>query len=71
MDRTGPLDPKTIFLDYFRTILSGGKADHSYLGRGGMQSISSQRGMVGRLFLLRVGRSTNCKYAGKGGRLMN
>ena len=36
-----------------------------------MQSISGQRGMVGRLFLLRVGWRTNYKYAGKGGRLMN
>ena len=30
----------------------GGEAEHYFLGMGGMQSLSSQGGMVGRLLLL-------------------
>ena len=30
----------------------GGKAEHYFLGMGGMQSLSTQGGMVGRLLLL-------------------
>ena len=45
---------------FFRTILSrGGGADHYHLGRGGMQSISTQGGIIGRLLLLWEGRRTN------------
>ena len=50
MDRTGPLHPKTIFLDYFLTILSGGEgrplvlregwdAVYQYSERDGRQTI--------------------------------
>ena len=41
------------FLDNFWTILSGGEVDHKYLRRGGMQFISTQEGVGGRLLLLR------------------
>ena len=58
MDWTvGPLDDWTIFfwdyfLDNFWTILSGGgEVDHQYLRRGGMQFISTQEGVGGRLLL--------------------
>ena len=63
MDWTvGLLDPWTIglffFWDYFFenfwTILSGGgEVDHKYLRRGGVQFISTQEGVGGRLLLLR------------------
>ena len=36
-------------MDYF---FMGGEAKHYFLGMGGMQSLSSQGGMVGRLLLL-------------------
>ena len=36
-------------MDYF---FIGGEAEHYFLGMGGMQSLSSQGGMVGRLLLL-------------------
>ena len=36
-------------MDYF---FLGGEAEHYFLGMGGMQSLSSQGGMVGRLLLL-------------------
>ena len=35
-------------MDYF---FMGGEAEHYFLGMGGMQSLSSQGGMVGRLLL--------------------
>ena len=37
----------------------GGKEDHKYLERGGMQSISTQVGGGGKLLLLREGWRTN------------
>ena len=37
-------------MDYF--FCGGGEAKHYFLGMGGMQSLSSQGGMVGRLLLL-------------------
>ena len=36
-------------MDYF---FIGGEAEHYFLGMGGMQSLSSQGGIVGRLLLL-------------------
>ena len=58
MDWTvGPLDDWTIFflglffgqfLDHF---IGGGEVDHKYLRRGGMQFISTQEGVGGRLLL--------------------
>ena len=36
-------------MDYF---FIGGEAEHYFLGMGGMQSLSSQGGMVGRLLLV-------------------
>ena len=36
------------FLDYF---IGGGEVDHKYLRRGGMQFISTQEGVGGRLLL--------------------
>ena len=38
------------FLDHF---IGGGEVDHKYLRRGGMQFISTQEGVGGRLLLLR------------------
>ena len=38
-------------MDYF-FCGGGGEAKHYFLGMGGMQSLSSQGGMVGRLLLL-------------------
>ena len=59
MDWTvGPLDDWTIF--FFGTIFwtifgpfyrGGGEVDHQYLRRGGMQFISTQEGVGGRLLL--------------------
>ena len=59
MDWTvGPLDDWTIF--FFGTIFwtifgpfyrGGGEVDHKYLRRGGMQFISTQEGVGGRLLL--------------------
>ena len=59
----------TIFWDqffvdrFFGPIISGGgeggKEDHKYLERGGMQSISTQVGVGGKLLLLREGWRTN------------
>ena len=37
-------------MDYF--FYRGGEAEHYFLGMDGMQSLSSQGGMVGRLLLL-------------------
>lgn len=37
----------------------GGKEDHKYLERGGVQSISTQVGVGGKLLLLREGWRTN------------
>ena len=39
-------------MDYF---FIGGEAEHYFLGMGGMQSLSSQGGMVGRLVYARRG----------------
>lgn len=58
----------TIFWDqffvdrFFGPIISGGgggKEDHKYLERGGVQSISTQVGVGGKLLLLREGWRTN------------
>ena len=48
----------TIFLAVFGPFCRG-EADHYYLGRGGMQSISTQEGVGGILLLLRKGWKTN------------
>ena len=62
MDWTvGLLDPWTIGLFFFGTIFlkifgpfyRGGEVDHKYLRRGGVQFISTQEGVGGRLLLLR------------------
>ena len=58
------------FLDHFFGTILSGEADHKYLGRGGMQLISTQGGVVGGLLLLREESSTNYQYAARGGRLM-